>query len=73
MKEILNVVDSRPGDTWVSSDVADLLGIDRSNRSARHALRANLHALADRGALERITVDGDSRVHYWARMNWRFV
>ncbi|MGX1853068.1 hypothetical protein [Streptomyces sp. NPDC055299] len=73
MKEILNVVGSRPGDTWVSSEIADLLGIDRSNRSGRRALRANLHALAERGTLERISVDGDSRVHYKARMNWRFI
>ncbi|MCZ1018933.1 hypothetical protein [Streptomyces noursei] len=73
MKEILNVVGSRPGDTWVSSEIADLLGIDRSNRSGRRALRANLHALAERGTLERISIDGDSRVHYKARMNWRFI
>ncbi|MEU5545113.1 hypothetical protein AB0G85_22365 [Streptomyces sioyaensis] len=73
MKEILNVVGSRPGDTWVSSEIADLLGIDRSNRSGRRALRANLHALAERGTLERISIDGDSRVHYKPRMNWRFI
>ncbi|MFE7606998.1 hypothetical protein [Streptomyces celluloflavus] len=73
MKEILSVVGSRPGDTWVSSEIADLLGVDRSDSAGRRALRANLHALAKRGTLEQISVDGDSRVHYKARLNWRFV
>jgi hypothetical protein len=73
MKEILSVVGSRPDEEWTSSDVAELLGVSRSDRSGRRALRANLHALTERGALERITVEGDSRAYYKGRMNWRYV
>ncbi|MFJ5305195.1 hypothetical protein [Streptomyces sp. NPDC088350] len=73
MKEILTAVGSRPDVEWGSGDVAELLGISRSDRSGRRALRANLHALTERGALERITVEGDSRTYYKARMNWSFV
>ncbi|MFF3373510.1 hypothetical protein ACFYXF_11240 [Streptomyces sp. NPDC002680] len=71
MQEILTVVGSRPDANWLSSDVADLLGVAKEDRSGRRAVRSNLRSLVDRGALERVT--SDSGTYYRARMNWRFI
>lgn len=72
MKQILTVMAQRPDTNWGTGDVAALLGIDESDIAARRALRENLRNLARRGALERVTIEGDFHTYYRPRMNWRF-
>lgn len=72
MKEILTAMGARPHDAWAASEVAEALGVSRSDRTERRALRVNLDHLAKRGALERVKIEGDHHVYYRPRMNWRF-
>lgn len=72
MKQILTVMAQRPDTDWGTGDVATLLGITEGDIAARRALRENLRNLARRGALERVTVEGDFHTYYRPRMNWRF-
>ncbi|MCH0538736.1 hypothetical protein I3F58_04010 [Streptomyces sp. MUM 203J] len=72
MKQILTVMAQRPDTNWGTGDVAELLGVSESDGAARRALRENLRNLARRGALERVTVEGDFHTYYRPLMNWRF-
>ncbi|MGW6390589.1 hypothetical protein ACWFR1_08785 [Streptomyces sp. NPDC055103] len=71
MKQILTVMAQRPDINWGTGDVANLLGVD-DDIAARRALRENLRNLARRGALERVTIEGDFHTYYRPRMNWKF-
>nr|WSX50862.1 hypothetical protein OG409_19065 [Streptomyces sp. NBC_00974] len=73
MKEILAAVGARPDLDWGTADIAAVLGVAEEDAAGRRAMRENLRNLAMRGALERVTVEGDFHTYYRPRMNWRFI
>ncbi|WP_282701163.1 hypothetical protein [Streptomyces sp. CC219B] len=73
LRQILDVMSSKPGINWNSEDIAAVLGLSKGDAAGRHSLRQSLRALAERGALERVTVTGDWHTYYRPLMNWKFV
>lgn len=73
LRQILDVMGSKPGINWNSEDLAVLLGMTKDDSAGRHSLRQSLRALAERGALERVKVAGDWHTYYRPLMNWKFI